>query len=124
VGSEWVSRLHGMVSRDLFKSLFPRWPMDEVPVGSVTNGVHMTSWDLNLLMNLDRTLRKRSLERRPETVEQDICKASDDTLWQLRIKSRSNLVNFTRKRFERQLRISGQSSEMVKVRNRCLTPMF
>jgi starch phosphorylase len=35
-----VSRLHGEVSRHLFESLFPRWPVDEVPVGHVTNGIH------------------------------------------------------------------------------------
>jgi starch phosphorylase len=35
-----VSRLHGKVSRQLFGSLFPRWPVDEVPVEHVTNGVH------------------------------------------------------------------------------------
>ena len=40
-----VSRLHGKVSRRLFEPLFPRWPEDEVPVGHVTNGVHMPSWD-------------------------------------------------------------------------------
>src|SRR5439155_10502421 len=40
-----VSRLHGKVSRRLFEPLFPRWPADEVPVGHVTNGVHMPSWD-------------------------------------------------------------------------------
>src|SRR6202011_4560714 len=38
-----VSRLHGEVSRHLFESLFPHWPADEVPVGHVTNGVHMPS---------------------------------------------------------------------------------
>src|SRR5208282_1710769 len=36
-----VSRLHGEVSRQLFEPLFPRWPADEVPVGHVTNGVHV-----------------------------------------------------------------------------------
>ena len=36
-----VSRLHGKVSQHLFEPLFPRWPEDEVPVGHVTNGVHM-----------------------------------------------------------------------------------
>jgi starch phosphorylase len=36
-----VSRLHGEVSRKLFEPLFPRWPAHEVPVGHVTNGVHM-----------------------------------------------------------------------------------
>ena len=40
-----VSRLHGKVSRHLFLPLFPRWPEDEVPVGHVTNGVHMPTWD-------------------------------------------------------------------------------
>jgi starch phosphorylase len=118
-----VSRLHGMVSRDLFKSLFPRWPMDEVPVGSVTNGVHMTSWDSEFADEIWTELCGKDRWRGDlKTVEQDICKASDDTLWQLRIKSRSNLVNFTRKRFERQLRISGQSSEMVEGAKQVFNP--
>ena len=40
-----VSRLHGKVSRHLFVPLFPHWPEDEIPVGHVTNGVHMPTWD-------------------------------------------------------------------------------
>ena len=40
-----VSRLHGEVSRRIFQPLFPRWPRCEVPVGHVTNGVHVPSWD-------------------------------------------------------------------------------
>jgi starch phosphorylase len=40
-----VSRLHGQVSRQIFAPLFPHWPVDEVPVGHVTNGVHMPTWD-------------------------------------------------------------------------------
>src|ERR1035437_3788423 len=40
-----VSRLHGKVSRHIFSPLFPRWPVDEVPVGHVTNDVHMPTWD-------------------------------------------------------------------------------
>ena len=40
-----VSRLHGKVSRRLFGPLFPRWPADDVPVGHVTNGVHIPTWD-------------------------------------------------------------------------------
>ena len=40
-----VSRLHGAVSRSLFQSLFPRWPTTEVPIGHVTNGVHVPTWD-------------------------------------------------------------------------------
>lgn len=40
-----VSRLHGKVSRHLFEPLFPHWPAEEVPVGHVTNGIHMPTWD-------------------------------------------------------------------------------
>ena len=40
-----VSRLHGQVSRRIFMPLFPNWPEDEIPVGYVTNGVHMPTWD-------------------------------------------------------------------------------
>jgi len=40
-----VSRLHAKVSRRIFAPLFPRWPEEEVPVGHVTNGVHMPTWD-------------------------------------------------------------------------------
>jgi glycogen phosphorylase len=40
-----VSRLHGEVSRQIFWPLFPRWPQDEIPVGYVTNGVHVPTWD-------------------------------------------------------------------------------
>ena len=40
-----VSRLHGKVSQGLFQPLFPRWPVADIPVGYVTNGVHVPSWD-------------------------------------------------------------------------------
>ena len=39
-----VSRLHGQVSRRLFQQLFPRFPENEVPVGHVTNGIHVPTW--------------------------------------------------------------------------------
>jgi len=40
-----VSRLHGQVSQRLFEPLFTHWPEVEVPIGHVTNGVHMPTWD-------------------------------------------------------------------------------
>ena len=43
-----VSRLHGKISRRLFEPLFPRWPTSEVPVGHVTNGVHVPTWDFRI----------------------------------------------------------------------------
>ena len=40
-----VSQLHGEVSRRILSSLFPRWPMSDIPVGHITNGVHVPTWD-------------------------------------------------------------------------------
>jgi starch phosphorylase len=80
-----VSRLHGQVSRHIFEPLFPHWPEDEVPVGHVTNGVHMPSWDSKAADDLwmeacgkDRWLGTT------ENLEQDIRRVSDADLWQLR----------------------------------------
>ena len=39
-----VSKLHGKVSQQIFQPLFPRWPQQDVPIGSVTNGIHVSTW--------------------------------------------------------------------------------
>jgi len=47
-----VSKLHGQVSRAMFTGLWPGFDTDEVPIGSITNGVHGPSWVANPIMNL------------------------------------------------------------------------
>jgi starch phosphorylase len=115
-GVNGVSVLHGKVSRHLFEPLFKRWPNEEVPVGSVTNGVHMPSWDSEFA---DDTWTgaggKDRWKGNLETLEQDIYKTPDNALWHLRNSSRSNLVTYIRKRFEQQLKVSGQQSEMIAI---------
>lgn len=39
------SRLHRQVSQQLFHQLYPHWPIEEIPIGYVTNGVHVPTWD-------------------------------------------------------------------------------
>ncbi len=96
-----VSRLHGEVSRKIFSVLFPRWPVDEVPVGHVTNGIHIPSWDSLEADDLWTTAcgKERwlwSLER----IEADFNKLDDETLWQFRTKSRLRLIEFCKKRVQ------------------------
>jgi starch phosphorylase len=109
-----VSRLHGRVSRSLFQPLFPRWPADEVPVGSVTNGVHMPTWDS---AESDRLWTEACGKDRwlgtTETLDENIRRISDARLWQFRAVARKALVEYTRERFSRQLAGSGASPEMV-----------
>ena len=103
-----VSRLHGKVSRDIFQSLFPRWPEIEVPVGHVTNGVHMPSWDSAEADTLwHESCGKERWLGMTETLEGKIRCAPDDKLWQLRADARKSLVGYVRDRLSKQLAASG-----------------
>jgi starch phosphorylase len=109
-----VSSLHGRVSRHLFAPLFPRWPTDEVPVGHVTNGVHMPTWDSAAADDLwTQACGKDRWLGTTETLEQDIRRISDAALWQFRTATTTALVEYTRERLSRQLAVSGASPEAV-----------
>lgn len=105
-----VSRLHGEVSRHLFSVLFPRQPISDVPVGHVTNGVHMPSWDSAIADKIwTNACGKGRWKGGLETLEKNISELPDETLWQLRNECRNELVNFTRKRWEAQGGIAGRT---------------
>ena len=112
--SNGVSRLHGQVSRRLFAPLFPRWPEDEVPVGYVTNGVHMPSWDSAEADALWTEFcgKDRWLGTTP-TLGQDICRISDARLWQFRAAASKSLVEYARERLSRELAAGGAPPEEV-----------
>jgi starch phosphorylase len=117
-----VSRLHGEVSRDLFQSFFPRWPREEVPVGHVTNGVHVPSWDSSEADQLwDKVCggdRWMGLPRAKAT--EHMRGVSDAELWQLRSNAREQLVHFSRRRLVRQLASSGAPAAEVDQAERIL----
>ena len=109
-----VSRLHGEVSRRIFLPLFPHWPQEEIPVGHVTNGVHMPSWDSAPADDLwVGACGKDRWSGTMETLEQDIRRVSDAGLWQFRIAASKSLVEYARERLSRQLSASGASPEVV-----------
>ncbi|MGD0676333.1 MAG: alpha-glucan family phosphorylase [Polyangiaceae bacterium] len=115
-----VSRRHGEVSRKIFQVLFPRWPEREVPIGYVTNGVHVATWDSAAADALwtracgkDRWLGDlRAADR--------IRSSSDAELWALRSKARTELVTFARERVGRQLAASGVAGEKLEAASRLL----
>jgi starch phosphorylase len=109
-----VSRLHGKVSRRLFLPLFPRWPEDEIPIGHVTNGVHMPTWDSAAADDLWTVScgKGRWLGMSPN-LEENIRRMPDSTLWQFRSAASKSLVEYVRERFSRQLAGSGAPSAAV-----------
>jgi starch phosphorylase len=116
-----VSRLHGAVSRRIFRSLFPRWPEHEVPVGHVTNGVHVPTWDSPEADELWTTACGRERWRGAlDTVERDIRCASDAQLWAMRRQSRRDLVEYARERSSQQLASTGAPPEQIDALSACL----
>lgn len=109
-----VSRLHGKVSRHLFAPLFPGWPVKEVPVGHVTNGVHMPTWDSPAADDLwTEACGKDRWMGATESLEQDIDRVADARLWAFRSAAGKALVDYTRERLSRQLTASGSSTEEI-----------
>jgi starch phosphorylase len=118
-----VSRLHGEVSRRLFAPLFDRWPENEVPIGYVTNGIHVPSWSSPATTDLWARAHEadswKGMKENPEVALQSI---SDDELWQLRNSNRRALIDFTRQRLTRERAMAGLSPEAVESARKIFDP--
>ncbi|MGD0141034.1 MAG: alpha-glucan family phosphorylase [Tepidisphaeraceae bacterium] len=118
-----VSRLHGAVSRQIFAPLFPRWPLDEVPVGYVTNGVHTPTWDSAEADDLwTKFAGKERWMGETENLERDIRRVPDNELWQCRATARRELVEYVRQRLPPQLAVSGASPDKIDRAKHVLDP--
>ncbi|MEO5365493.1 MAG: alpha-glucan family phosphorylase [Magnetococcus sp. WYHC-3] len=106
-----VSKLHGEVSQSIFAPLFPGWPISEIPVGHVTNGVHVASWHSPDTAQLwDQWAGKDRWTGELEGITDSIRKVPDEDLWDLRIANRSRLVSYVRRYFTRQTASTGDRS--------------
>jgi starch phosphorylase len=98
-----VSKLHGAVSRSMFSGLWPGAPEDEVPIGSVTNGVHADTWVAPEMADvLTRHVLPEWGEAGPDRWAR-IVDAGDEEVFRAREAGRSNLVSFTRAHLRRTL---------------------
>lgn len=118
-----VSQLHGTVSREIFQPLFPGWPRREVPVGHITNGVHVPSWDSSdadalwtQICGKDRWLG--TLEHLCPLITE----VKDDVLWAFRVSQRLALIQYVRRRLVRQLKEHGESPERIHLAEHVLDP--
>jgi starch phosphorylase len=110
IASNGVSELHGEVSRALFAPLFPRWPRSEVPIGHVTNGIHVPTWDSDAADVLWQSVCGvgRWFATRPDAPAR-IAAAGDERIWTMRTEARTVLVRYARRRLAEQLALSGAS---------------
>jgi len=119
-----VSRLHGVVTRKMVRAMWPGYSLEEIPVDSVTNGVHIRSWvSLEMTALLNRYLGHRWAEEPAESgVWSRIDRIPDHELWRVHQIRRERLVNYARQALESQLRRRGGSDAEVAAARSVLNP--
>ncbi len=100
-----VSELHEKVSQQIFQPLFPRWPTREIPIGHVTNGIHIPSWDSSSADELwEIQCGKDRWREFTESLSVDSPQHISDTqLWQMATRERDHLVQYVRERLTHQV---------------------
>ncbi|MDD2857370.1 MAG: alpha-glucan family phosphorylase [Candidatus Nanopelagicales bacterium] len=92
-----VSLLHGHVSRDMFAGLWPGFDNDDVPITSITNGVHAPTWVARQVRDLALGADGAALLNEQQGWEA-IADAPDDRLWAVKRQLREELIVMTRHR--------------------------
>ncbi len=122
--SNGVSALHGEVSRSLWKDVWLEVPLHEVPITSVTNGIHTKTWlapefhalyEKYLGPDWAEHLTDREFWRR-------VIEIPDEELWQTHMLLKSRLVEFVRERLRRRAVRLGESPETIRRINHYLDP--
>jgi len=100
-----VSRLHQEVSRDMWRGLWNGFPLRELPIGSVTNGVHIPSYISSEMADLfDRYMGPRWIEDPDnQKVWERVERIPDTELWRTHERRRERLIAFARNRLREQL---------------------
>lgn len=110
-----VSRLHGKVSRRMWKALWPGLPEDEVPIVSITNGIHTLSWISHELTDLFIRYLGPNFFKKP--ADRDIWKRVDRIpaaeLWRIHQIRKNSLISFCRRRLRDKLVRHGAGANEV-----------
>ncbi len=104
-----VSKLHGQISREVWGSLWPGVPTNEVPIISITNGIHIRNWLSNEMGSLyDRYLGPNwPDETVDKSVWETIEQVPDEEIWRTHQRCKEQLIVFTRKRLKDQMQRRG-----------------
>ncbi|MHB1295848.1 MAG: alpha-glucan family phosphorylase [Anaerolineae bacterium] len=119
-----VSRLHGEVARAMWRDLWPQTPIQEVPITSITNGIHTRSWISNDLSGLlIRYLGPRWIEQPADhSVWRHVDRIPDEELWRTHERRRERLVSVARDRLRQQLAQHGASPQEIAQASEVLHP--
>jgi starch phosphorylase len=119
-----VSRLHGEVSRQMWQALWPGLGVDEVPISSVTNGIHPRTWlSREMGQLLDRYLGQRLVEQpHDQTVWERVDMIPPGELWRVKERRRERLVIVARQRLREQMQRRGAGRAAMRDAEETLRP--
>ncbi|MBT3260989.1 alpha-glucan family phosphorylase [bacterium] len=119
-----VSKLHGEVSRSMWNSVWPGLPRDEVPIKSITNGVHIRTWVSHDLADLyNRYLGPNwGLTPDKKNIWERVDSIPDIELWGTHERRRERLVSFARNKIVEQLKQKGVGSSEIERAGDILNP--
>lgn len=106
-----VSKLHGLVSKKMWKAGFPEIPFDEIPIDYITNGIHTPTHLSNDMNELLYRYLGEKFVRNPSEVEvwKAVDEIPDEELWRTHERRRERLVAFARNRLTKQITERGGS---------------
>jgi starch phosphorylase len=118
-----VSKLHGIVSRRMWQSIWADLPESEVPILSITNGIHTRSWVSGDMQALYERYLGLRWDGRPESKAWErIDRVPDAELWRTHERRRERLVAFARLRLRKQLQGRGATPAEVALADEVLDP--
>jgi glycogen phosphorylase len=110
-----VSQLHGEVTKQMWRPIWPDLPYEQVPVAYITNGVHVPTWmssEIGFL--LERYLGVDWLDRHDDpAVAERVMEIPDEELWAARQRLRGFLFNFVRERARHLWSVDGVAANRI-----------
>ncbi|MEX0715824.1 MAG: alpha-glucan family phosphorylase [Planctomycetaceae bacterium] len=119
-----VSNLHGVVSRRMWASLWPWRSEEEIPIGHITNGVHVSTWlSAQMRMLYDRVLPANWFVRSGESgVWKGFDQVTPGELWETHQSLKNRLIAYARTRLVKQARRRGESESQAAQYHSALDP--
>lgn len=123
-GANGVSRLHGEVAREMWSETWKNVPTTEVPITSITNGVHARTWISHDMADLFNRYMGPAWLNNPgdHDIWQRINEVPDTELWRTHERRRERLVDFARKRLYQQYKARGATASELNVCLEVLDP--
>lgn len=122
--SNGVSRLHGQVSRRMWQVLWPEVPEAEIPIGHITNGIHIRSWvsqEMDEIYNRYLGTHWRHEPAEPALWAR-VQRISSEELWRMHEQRRERLVALARRRLRQQLERRGAPQAEIEAADEVLHP--